>query len=340
DLRSAAARFGHAGGLRRARRPGAARERPALSRRRARSREHDRLRRVRARQPDRHHAHARSRPQPRARRSERRSVPRSRRRAESLDRLRRRAPVRGARRARRSGPRRVLRRRVRLLARGAARAAVPRRSASGLSVVQSPRATLRLSRSRVRCALRLDWLRGRARPLDRVLARARRDHRAVGGGRRRAPARAILGAAAGDRGFDRAARVRRDRGARADRLGGVSQRRLRLARSGHRAGERAGRRAGGRGLRAPAAFPAALPAQEMKRLALAFAALALAVWLGVWAWARLPSYEPLTPDERAQVMAHLRDALDGKSGPAPALARPIAGPLLVTVWDQANVVAR
>src|SRR5581483_8484702 len=57
-------------------------------------------------------------------------------------------------------------------------------------------------------------------------------------------------------------------------------------------------------------------------------------------WARLPSYEPLTPDERAQVMAHLRDALDGKSGPAPALARPIAGPLLVTVWDQANVVAR
>jgi len=78
----------------------------------------------------------------------------------------------------------------------------------------------------------------------------------------------------------------------------------------------------------------------MKRLALAFAALALAVWLGVWAWARLPSYEPLTPDERAQVMAHLRDALDGKSGPAPALARPIAGPLLVTVWDQANVVAR
>jgi hypothetical protein len=78
----------------------------------------------------------------------------------------------------------------------------------------------------------------------------------------------------------------------------------------------------------------------MKRIALAFAALAVAVWMGVWWWARLPSYTPLTPDERAQAMAYLRGALAGKSGPVPSLSRAIAGPVLVTVWDQANVVTR
>ena len=44
----------------------------------------------------------------------------------------------------------------------------------------------------------------------------------------------------------------------------------------------------------------------------AFAGVACAVWLGVFAWARLPGYKPLADGDRAEVMRRLRAALDGQ----------------------------
>ena len=66
----------------------------------------------------------------------------------------------------------------------------------------------------------------------------------------------------------------------------------------------------------------------------AFAVLCAGVWLAVWGWARTPSYAPLSDGEGAAVMRALR------GGPALALDRPIAGPLVMSIYDRGVVVQR
>ena len=60
----------------------------------------------------------------------------------------------------------------------------------------------------------------------------------------------------------------------------------------------------------------------------------VALWLGVWAWARLPSVAPLTDEERAALMRALR------SGEVRGLERNFAGPLIVTAYDGGRPVQR
>jgi hypothetical protein len=54
-----------------------------------------------------------------------------------------------------------------------------------------------------------------------------------------------------------------------------------------------------------------------------YAILCAAVYAVVWKWSRMPPFDPLSGDERAQVMSVLRDALDGKPPRAPAIAAPV-----------------
>jgi hypothetical protein len=73
----------------------------------------------------------------------------------------------------------------------------------------------------------------------------------------------------------------------------------------------------------------------------AFVAAQVALWIAVWAWARLPGYAPLSADERAWVMARLRAAVDGAppdSSPSPSLA--LRGPLFATLFLDGAPAAR
>ena len=78
----------------------------------------------------------------------------------------------------------------------------------------------------------------------------------------------------------------------------------------------------------------------MRRWFGVFAALAVLVWVSVFAWARLPGFAPLTDGERADVLRVLRAALDGQPLPAVALPRAIDGPLIVCVYDRGAPVVR
>lgn len=73
-------------------------------------------------------------------------------------------------------------------------------------------------------------------------------------------------------------------------------------------------------------------------------AVCLAATAIVYAAFRIAPPERLGADDRARVIASLRAALDGRPAPpppdAPALHRPLAGPLAVTVWSRGASVAR
>lgn len=75
----------------------------------------------------------------------------------------------------------------------------------------------------------------------------------------------------------------------------------------------------------------------MRRGLIGFGALCAALWLAVWAWARMPLAPPLDAGERAQTLRVLRAALDGKDGGAAPSA---PGPYVVTVFDAGRVAAR
>jgi hypothetical protein len=82
----------------------------------------------------------------------------------------------------------------------------------------------------------------------------------------------------------------------------------------------------------------------MSRALGAFAVVAAALWLSVWAWARLPGWTPLSADERAAAMRLLRGALDGGGAGAlptsPGLAAPFSDAALVTLYADGGAVAR
>ncbi|HEY7955497.1 MAG TPA: hypothetical protein VII38_09390 [Polyangia bacterium] len=72
----------------------------------------------------------------------------------------------------------------------------------------------------------------------------------------------------------------------------------------------------------------------------AFAALCAIVWVAVWAWARTPSWVPLSSSERGETMRALRAALDHAPAEKPKLARAISGPLMVTLYDRGEAIDR
>ncbi|HEY0476705.1 MAG TPA: hypothetical protein VGD37_04225 [Kofleriaceae bacterium] len=70
-------------------------------------------------------------------------------------------------------------------------------------------------------------------------------------------------------------------------------------------------------------------------------AVCLAATAAVYATFRIDPPDRLSAGERAQVMASLRAALGGGAEPtAPALHRPLGGPLVVTVWSGGASIAR
>jgi hypothetical protein len=75
----------------------------------------------------------------------------------------------------------------------------------------------------------------------------------------------------------------------------------------------------------------------------AFVALLSLVWLAVFAWARMPGWTPLGPDERAAAMRLARDALDGRTTAAPAsggFGARLTGPAIVTLYADGKPAAR
>jgi hypothetical protein len=71
----------------------------------------------------------------------------------------------------------------------------------------------------------------------------------------------------------------------------------------------------------------------VRKALVAIVTLQLLVWLLVWAWARTPSSTPLSPDERAAVMARLRAAVDRAAAPpAPLPSRALLGPVFAALF--------
>jgi hypothetical protein len=74
---------------------------------------------------------------------------------------------------------------------------------------------------------------------------------------------------------------------------------------------------------------------------LGFSTTAAALWLAVFAWARMPSFAPLEPATRTALLAQLRAAWDGRPPPPDALGdRALHGPLVVVAWDRGAPIAR
>jgi hypothetical protein len=71
-----------------------------------------------------------------------------------------------------------------------------------------------------------------------------------------------------------------------------------------------------------------------------YALLCAALYAAVWKWSRMPAFDPLTPRERADVLAVLRDALDGKPPRAPAVSTPLAEVAVVQLWHHGRPVWR
>lgn len=93
--------------------------------------------------------------------------------------------------------------------------------------------------------------------------------------------------------------------------------------------------------------PPAGPRRRLRRRTLALiavwtlpSAVCLAATAIVYAAFRIPAPARLPAAERSQVMASLRAALDGRPAGAPGVHRPLAGPLVVTVWSHGGSLAR